>query len=66
MCCFCYERIGAIADEPVEIFARGARDESEQALFAHLACFRRVLHPRIPVAVALHEEEDSGSSESAV
>jgi hypothetical protein len=57
MCCYCYEGIPNESDEPVQIFARGARDEGEQGLFAHLACFKRALHPRVPVGIALDGEE---------
>ena len=58
VCCFCYEPVPAAGDEPVALYARGARDESEQSFWAHLTCFKRALHPQVPIGVAILSEPD--------
>ena len=59
-CCFCFENIpdrGDDSDEPVVIDARGARDRTPQTFYAHLECFKRAMHPRVPVYLPRREDE---------
>lgn len=69
VCCFCFESVPQTGDEPITLYARGARDESEQGFYAHLACFKRALHPRVPIGVAILGEDegpvDSGDAPDA-
>ena len=61
VCCFCSATIpdlGEDSDEPLVLEARGARDHSAQAFFAHLACLRQAIHPRIPIELPRRLEEE--------
>jgi hypothetical protein len=60
MCCFCGGNIQEAGDDPVVLNARAAQDQhdEQQTLFSHLECFKRALHPGIPIGIALHEDDD--------
>lgn len=49
-CCFCGETVAATGAEPVALLVP-LSDGGAQELQCHLACFQRVLHPSVPLAV---------------
>jgi len=49
-CCFCGSSIADSAVEPVTLTVE-VEDGDVQALYSHVACLRRVLHPSVPVAL---------------
>ena len=48
-CCFCGLSITDSAAEPVTMTVE-VGDGGVQALYCHVACLRRILHPSVPVA----------------
>jgi hypothetical protein len=46
VCCFCAETIGG--EEP-RLIVLPLEDGGSQNLYCHEACFRRVLHPSVPL-----------------
>jgi hypothetical protein len=60
MCCFCGQTIKGHHADPV-LLEIPLTPEGTQALYAHLTCLRRALHPSVPLGVFDDQGEVDGS-----